>query len=447
MVYVSQEIIKQPATLLAAILSLIYLCHRQSDIAILLIFLAGSALAILPVKAIGKKMHEKAVALQRVTENTTTQLAHNLSAIQEIRAFAMEKVEVLRYGAMCDGVMQSTMKSLKYSISMSPMVEIIASVAIGLAMFYSYLRHISVDSFLALSGALYFSYDPIKKIADLSNRLQVGSASLARIEDLLNVHEKIGDPANPVPVGRLDGLVEFDEVCFSYGDGDSALVNLSMKLEPGKTYAIVGGSGAGKTTVANLILRFYDPVTGSVKIDGIDIRRMRLADLRRNISYVPQSTTLINGTIADNILWGNPNATPAQVIDAANRAYADEFISKLPNGHDTYVGEGGTMLSGGQRQRIALARAFLRDTPIIVLDEATSSLDANSEREVHSAIANLAKNKTAILISHRFTMMSFVDIVFVLKDSKIAEVGSPFELSTRENSTYRHLHQLANAAV
>jgi subfamily B ATP-binding cassette protein MsbA len=443
MVYVSQEIIKQPATLLAAISSLIYLCHRQSDIATLLIFLGASAIAILPVKIIGKKMREKSMALQRLTENATTQLAHNLSAIQEIRAFAMEESEVLRYSAMCDGVMASAMKSLKYSVSLSPIIEVIASAGIGLAMFYSYHRHIGVDSFLALSGALYFSYDPIKKIADLNNRLQIGSASLSRIEDLLAIREIICDPLDPVPVGRLGGSIEFEGVCFSYGDGDRALVDVSMKFEPGRTYAIVGGSGAGKTTVANLIIRFYDVLGGAIKIDGTDLRRMRLADLRRNISYVPQSTTLVNGTIADNILWGNPGAEKEQVIHAAEQAYADVFISKLPDDYGTYVGEGGTMLSGGQRQRISIARAFLRDAPIIIFDEATSALDGDSEREVHCAIANLAKNKTAILISHRFTMMHFVDIVFVLRDGQVAEVGSPAELAMAEDSIYRRLHQLA----
>ncbi|MDR1890612.1 MAG: ABC transporter ATP-binding protein/permease [Puniceicoccales bacterium] len=438
---VSQEVVKQPIALLGAIGALIFLCYKHSNVIILLIFFLAVALVVFPIKAIGKKMREKAMGLQQTTEGITTKLAHNLSAVQEIRAFAMEESEVSFYRSMCDGVMHSVMKSLKYSILVSPLIEVIASIGVGFAMFFSYKTQIQPAVFIALTGALYLSYEPIKKIAELNNRLKSGSASLSRIEDLLNVPEKIYDPVDPVQVDRLIGNITFDNVSFSYGESGKALGDVIANLEHGKTYALVGSSGAGKTTMANLILRFYDVTTGAIQIDGIDIRHMKLKDLRKNISYVPQSPTLINGTMCDNIKWSNPSASFEQVIEASKKAYAHGFILNLENGYDTMVGEGGARLSGGQKQRIAIARAFLRDAPILILDEATSALDANSEREVHIGIENLTKNRTTILISHRFTMMSIVDMVFVLEQGKIVEVGSPKELLGQKNSIYYSLYQ------
>ena len=439
LISVSQEIIKQPVSLICSIAALIFLCYKQSDAVILVIFFLAAAIAIIPIKIVGKKMREKAMGLQRANEEITTKLAHNLSAVQEIRAFTMEDIEVSKYRAMCRNVMNAVMKTIKYSVMMSPLIEVVASFGVGFAMYYAYRRHIG-EVFIALTGALYLSYEPIKKVADLNNKIKTGSASLSRIEDLLNFPEKIYDPQNPVNVERLTGDIDFDNVCFSYEDGKNTIKSISTNMMHGKTYALVGSSGAGKSTLANLILRFYDVNSGSIKIDGIDIRDMRIKDLRKNISFVPQSPTLINGTIADNIRWGAQDANYDEIVQAAKNAYAHEFIEKLTDGYDTLVGEGGACLSGGQKQRIAIARAFLRNAPILIFDEATSALDANSEHEVHIGIENLVKNRTTILISHRFTMMSIVDTVFVLDDGKLAEVGSPEELVNDKSSIYYQLY-------
>ena len=439
LISVSQEIIKQPVSLICSIAALIFLCYKQSDAVILVIFFLAAAIAIIPIKIVGKKMREKAMGLQRANEDITTKLAHNLSAVQEIRAFTMEDIEVSKYRVMCRNVMNAVMKTIKYSVMMSPLIEVVASFGVGFAMYYAYRRHIG-EVFIALTGALYLSYEPIKKVADLNNKIKTGSASLSRIEDLLNFPEKIYDPQNPVNVERLTGDIDFDNVCFSYEDGKNTIKSISTNMIHGKTYALVGSSGAGKSTLANLILRFYDVNSGSIKIDGIDIRDMRIKDLRKNISFVPQSPTLINGTIADNIKWGAQDANYDEIVQAAKNAYANEFIEKLTDGYDTLVGEGGACLSGGQKQRIAIARAFLRNAPILIFDEATSALDANSEHEVHIGIENLVKNRTTILISHRFTMMSIVDTVFVLDDGKLAEVGSPEELINDKNSIYYQLY-------
>jgi subfamily B ATP-binding cassette protein MsbA len=436
---VSQEIIKQPMAVIGAICAMIYLCWKQSNIAILLIFILAIPLIAVPVKLIGEKVRRKNLSLQRDTEKITTQLVHNLSAVQEVRAFAMEEIEVARYRLMCERVMYSVMKTVKYSVILSPIIEVIAAIGVGIAMVYTYASGIGADVFIALTVTLYFSYDPIKKLARLNNQVKGGLASFERIEELLNFQETITDPPNPVKIGTVSNIA-FRDVHFSYDGRTEVLRGLNISMTRGNTYALVGSSGAGKTTIVNLILRFYDVNGGMVTIGGVDVRDVSLRDLRRSISIVPQSPMLISGTIYENILWSAPWASRGGVIEAAKRAHAHDFITEFADGYDTNVGEGGTRLSGGQRQRIALARAFLRDAPILILDEATSALDANSEHAVHRAIDALIVDRIAIIISHRFTMMSIVDRVFVLKDGNIIEEGSPGELVKQVNSTYYDLY-------
>ncbi|MDR3274324.1 MAG: ABC transporter ATP-binding protein/permease [Puniceicoccales bacterium] len=437
---VSQEIIKQPMALAGAISALVYLCWKQSDVVILLIFICAIPAIVVPVKLIGEKVRKKTLALQKDTEGIMTQLAHNLSAVLEVRAFAMEDSEVSKYRSMCNRVMYSVMKTVKYSVMTSPIIEVVAAAGVGIAMAYTYSRGIGADVFIALTGALYFSYDPIKKLARLNGQIKGGMASFERIEDLLNRPEEITDPQNPVEIGTISNI-SFNGVHFGYDEHCEVLHGVNIDMKRGKTYALVGRSGAGKTTIINLILRFYDVTSGKVTIDGIDVRDIRLRDLRRNISIVPQAPTLINGTIFENILWSAPGSMHSEVIEAAKKAYAHDFIVEFDGGYDTNVGEGGMRLSGGQKQRIALARAFLRNAPILILDEATSALDANGEHAIHKAIEALIVDKTAILISHRFTMMSIVDRVFVIEKGNIVEEGTPQELEQRTNSVYYSLYQ------
>lgn len=436
---VSQEILKQPMALIGAICALIYLCYTQSNVGVLMIFMLAIPLVIVPVRMIGEKMRKKTLIMQRDSEKIMTQLAHNLSAVLEVRAFAMEDIEAERFKKTCDVVMGSVMKTVKYSIILSPIIEVIAAGGVGVAMICTYCCGIGADVFIAMVGALYFSYDPIKKLARLNNQIKAGMASVERIDALLDQPEIITDPVAPVSVDKLRNI-RFRDVSFSYDGESEVLHGLNLEFRHGKTYAFVGDSGAGKTTIINLILRFYDVSDGSITIDGIDIRNMRLHDLRRNISIVPQAPTLVNGSITENILWGAPWATREMLVEAAKKAYAHDFIMKLDAGYDTFVGENGARLSGGQKQRIAIARAFLRDAPILILDEATSALDANSEHMIHEAIKNLVMDKTAILISHRFTMMSIVDQVFVLKNGRVVEMGLPAELVEHKKSLYYELY-------
>jgi subfamily B ATP-binding cassette protein MsbA len=293
---------------------------------------------------------------------------------------------------------------------------------------------------MSLATALYFGYDAIKRLGDLSNKIQTSMAAVDRIEAILSEPERIQDPPNPILVGALRGDIEFKEVSFAYLRGRDVLKKVNISIRHGKVYALVGASGAGKSTFINLVLRFFDADEGSVTVDGLDVREMLKRDLRRNIAYVPQDPTLINDTVYNNIIWGKPGASREEVISAAQQAYAHDFILQMPNGYDTLIGEGGRTLSGGQQQRIALARVFLRDCSILIFDEATSALDSESQYAIYQAIRNLTDGKTIIMISHRFGMLAIVDEILVFSRGEIVEQGTHRDL-IQSDTLYRKLYE------
>jgi len=250
--------------------------------------------------------------------------------------------------------------------------------------------------------------------------------------DILDVESEVKDEPGARELGRIRGAVEFENVVFGYGDGTRALDGVSVSIKPGQTVALVGPSGAGKTTFANLIPRFFDPDEGVVRIDGIDIRSVKIESLRKQIGLVPQETILFGVSVRENIAFGDRNASFDQIVAAAKAAYAHEFIMKLPRGYDTQVGEKGVALSGGQRQRIAIARAILRNPAILILDEATSSLDSESERLVQAAVDNLMRGRTTFVIAHRLSTIMNADLILVMDNGKIVESGTHEELLRRK---------------
>jgi subfamily B ATP-binding cassette protein MsbA len=338
------------------------------------------------------------------------------------------------------------MKVAKYAQSLTPAIEVISSIGISITFIYAYQVHIPLESFLAIIFALYICYDPIKKLGALNNELKRGEVSLERLEEVLNEPLTIEDPPNPKPVDRLKGDVVFNDVTFAYVPGQPALRDVSIRIPRGTVCALVGPSGAGKSTFANLVPRFYDVNFGSVTIDGIDIREMRLADLRRNIAIVSQEPVLFNDTIYNNLLFGRLDATREEVEQAARNAFAHDFIMSLPEGYQTLAGERGNKLSGGQKQRIALARAFLRHAPILILDEATSALDSESEAFIQMALRNLMVDKTVLIIAHRFSTIRDASMILVFNDSKIAAHGSHSALY-ESNPLYKTLYDRQQTAA
>jgi len=275
--------------------------------------------------------------------------------------------------------------------------------------------------------ALYMCYDPMKKLGEIHNRLKQGEASLDRLETILKAEEGVTDPVNPVKIAKVEGRVSFEGVAFSYAD-NPALKGISLEVPAGQVVALVGPSGAGKTTFASMVPRFYDPTVGRISLDGVDLRDLRLKDLRDHITIVPQEAVLFAGTIFENIKLGRMGASDDEVKEAARQAHAHEFIVNLPDGYETQVGERGAQLSGGQKQRISIARAFLKNAPVLILDEATSALDSEAESKIQQELADLTRGRTTFIIAHRFSTIRIADRILVFDGGRIVGDGTFQEL-------------------
>ena len=446
LIIISNEIIKQPATLLGAVGYLIYLAFTERGVMMVLASLAIIPLTVFPIRYVGRKMVEKAKILQAQAGSITDRFTENLSAVKEVRAFGLEEMETDRFRHLTALIARAQMKVVKYAQSLAPAIEIISAIGISVTFIYAYRARVPLESFLAIIFALAVSYDPVKKLGALSNELRRGEVSLERLEQVLHEPLAISDPEDPVPVDRLKGDVAFNDVTFAYVPGEPVLRDVSIRIPSGTVCALVGPSGAGKSTFANLVPRFYDVAAGSVTIDGIDVRHMKLSDLRKNIAIVSQEPVLFNDTIYANLLFGRRDATREEVENAARDAFAHDFIMSLPQGYDTMTGERGSNLSGGQKQRIALARAFLRQAPILILDEATSALDSDSEAFVQKALRKLMVGKTVLIIAHRFSTIRDASMILVFQNARIVAHGSHAALY-ESNALYRSLYDRQQSAA
>jgi ATP-binding cassette, subfamily B, bacterial MsbA len=443
----ANEIIKQPSSLIGAFSFLVYLAFKEQGIGLVLVTLAIVPVCVFPIRYVGKKMLQKAQQLQSEAGNITDRFTENLAAVKEVRAFTMESAEVARFTRLSQVMVRAQMKVAKYAQSLTPTIEVIAAVGISVTFVYVYQVGISLGAFMGIIGALYACYDPIKKLGSLSNEIVRGQAALIRLEEILQEPLGIQDPENPVPINRLKGHIRFENATFAYKADAPVLKEVSIDIPAGTACALVGPSGAGKTTFANLVPRFYDLVSGSVVIDGIDVRRMRLADLRRNIAIVSQDPVLFNESIYANILLGRPEASRAEVEQAARDAFAHDFIvEQLPRGYDSIVGERGAQLSGGQRQRIALARAFLRNAPILILDEATSALDSESEAFIQRALQKLVQGKTVLIIAHRFSTIRDASKILVFEKGELTAFGN-HDLLYNKSEIYKNLYDTQTAGI
>ena len=320
--------------------------------------------------------------------------------------------------------------------------------SVGIALVMAYGNHLiltgqlSAGSFASFVTSLLLLYKPTKTLGNNLTSLQTTFVAMGRTFELFDLVPQITSPEKPYAMHNLEKSIEFKNVCFEYEKDKPVLKNLNLSVNKNETIALVGNSGGGKSTVVNLLPRFYDVTSGSIEFDGIDIRKFDLKSLRDNISFVFQDNFLFSGTIRDNIMMGNEGATEEELDRAIEMAHLDEFIDALENGLDTVVGERGTTLSGGQRQRVAIARAILKDAPIVILDEATSALDNKSEAIVQKALDNLIKNKTVFVIAHRLSTIKNADRIAVINDGELAELGTHDQLMMLPDGIYRKLYEM-----
>jgi len=438
---IANDGIKQPATLIGALSAVVWLALQAKGVWLALACLAVVPLTVFPIRYVGRKVIKRAAQMQSQLGSVTSQFSENLAAAREVRAFGLEQRETSRFAEACRALITSQMKIVKYAQALTPSIEVISAAGIALTLVYAYHAGIGFDTFFALVAALYKSYDPIKKLGLLNNELKRATASLDRLEVVLHEPVTIADPAQPVAIGRLRGDLAFEHVTFAYKGDDHVLRDVDVRLPAGTVCALVGRSGAGKSTFANLVPRFYEATAGRVTIDGTDIRAMRLADLRRNIAIVAQDPVLFDDTIFANLLLGRPDATRAEVEQAARDAFAHDFILGLEGGkgYDTIVGERGGRLSGGQKQRIAIARAFLRNAPLLILDEATSALDSDSEAFIQAALKKLVVGKTVLIIAHRFSTIRDATKILVFDRGAVVATGTHAELYAA-NPIYKSLY-------
>lgn len=437
-VSVVNSLIKEPATLISAIGFLVYLSITESEAVFMLIALATVPVCVFPIRMIGKHILKKSAKVQRQAGELNNILNENLSAVREVRAYNLEVREIDRFSAACKAFFKFTLKTVKYDKLLTPLIELVSALAIVFALYVAVTKDISPEIIASILTALYMCYEPVKKLGAVSNIIRRAEASLDRLEYVLHTEDKVPETETPQRVPHLQGLIRFEGVHFSYGE-ESVLKSIDTEIAAGEVVALVGPSGAGKTTFANLVPRFYDTNKGAVLVDGIDVREILKSDLRAQIALVSQEAILFSDTIANNIGIGRPGATIEDIKKAARMANADDFIESLQNGYETEVGERGSRLSGGQRQRVSIARAFLKNAPIIILDEPTSALDAESEHQIQNALEKLSKGRTVLIIAHRFSTIQHADRILVFDAGRIVAQGSHKELYP-SNELYRSLY-------
>jgi subfamily B ATP-binding cassette protein MsbA len=438
---VLKDLFQQSLTFLVLLGVILYQDWRLALFSILVI-----PLSAYPMVRFGNQLRKIAATGQERTADMSTALQETLTGVRIVKGFTREDAEGRRFAGFNEAYFRTNMKSTQVSSITSPVLEAVGIIGVAGIIWYGGSQVIqgamTPGTFFSFLTAVFLMYTPIKRLASANNTIQQALAAADRVFTVLDVPT---EAARDTGTRGLDGVrsaIALHGVSFRYEGIEAwALTDISLTVRPGEVLALVGSSGAGKTTLVNLIPRFHDPTAGAILIDGVDLREIRLAALRRQIGIVSQETLLFDDTVGNNIAYGKDEATEEAITDAARAAFAHDFIMKLPNGYETLIGENGVRLSGGERQRLAIARALLRNPPILILDEATSSLDTESERMVQMALANLMKGRTTFVIAHRLSTVQRADRIAVLAGGRLVEIGRHEELLAKAG-VYHRLHQM-----
>ena len=432
---VGSDVFKQPITIVGAISALLLMDWKFTVVTLVLF-----PTCLLPLRIYGRRAKKAVQDEQAGMAQMVVTMQETFSGIRVIKSFAREAHQEKEFKRSNQAQFSQMMRMIRAMEAVGPLVEIIAAIGVGMALLYVYAANLSAGRFLGLMTGIFILYDPIKTLSRLHIVMQRSIAATTSIFGLLDSESTVQDAPNALALSSSQGRIDFEDVTFRYANTvTDAISDLTLHIEPGKTYALVGASGAGKSTILSLILRLYDPTSGAVKIDGRDLRSVTQKSLREQIGLVTQETFLFHDTIFNNIQFGRLDATPEEVREAARAAYAHDFIMAQPKGYQTVIGDKGCLLSGGQQQRLAIARAVLKNAPILLLDEATSSLDSESEQQIQKALAELATGRTVIAIAHRLSTVLSANQIIVMDGGRIKEVGTHAEL-LEKSGYYRRLY-------
>lgn len=404
-------------------------------------------LALLVIAGIGRRVHRESGLVQERIADLTSVLHETISGVKVVKAFGMESFENRKFAAEGQGYLDTILRVTRIRNLASPSTEFLSAAAGAVIIWYGgmqVLEHgtLKASEFLGFLFAIFQLMPPIKELSGVNNRIQEATAAGKRVFEILDTEPGIRDPEVPVPVNGFTDSIEFRNVAFHYVEGDPVLADISFTIRKGEVVAIVGPSGAGKSTIVDLVPRFYDPIGGSILLDGKDLRSLRVSSLRDLVGIVTQETILFNDTVRNNIAYGLDDCPLERIIEAARAANAHAFISEMPRGYESRIGERGVKISGGERQRLALARAILKNPPILILDEATSALDTESEVLVQEAIERLMSGRTSIVIAHRLSTVQHADRIVVVEGGRIVETGRHTELLKRKGGLYKKLFDM-----
>lgn len=419
-------VLRDTSTIIGLTTVILYLNWRMAILAFIVL-----PIAFFPIFKLGRRVRKISKKCQEAIAEITAFLHETLAGTKIVKAFGMEEHEKKRFFNKTQDLFKMEVKSVRIRAITSPLMEIFAGIGIAFVIWFGGWEVLQGETtpgeFLSFLSCVILLYDPVKKLSHLNNTLQQGLAATDRIFDVIETKSDIRDPENPRTVPNGTHAIHLKNVHFNYGD-KPVLKGINLDLKGGSVVALVGMSGGGKSTIANLIPRFFDVTSGSICLDGYDIREFKVDDLRKQIAIVTQDPILFNETVRDNILYGNPEASEEAVRSAARAAYAHDFIERFPKGYETIIGELGGRLSGGEKQRLCIARALLKDAPILILDEATSALDSEAEGVVQKALENLMRGRTTLVIAHRLSTIAKADLIAVVVDGHIVEIGTHAEL-------------------